>query len=39
VTTTGYIILFSMYASVYFAGVAMWLLIDANKPVVEEEKQ
>lgn len=37
VTTAGYIILFALYAVVYFAGVGLWLLIDANKPVVPDE--
>jgi MFS family permease len=35
-TATGYTTLFVMYAAVYFAGVGLWLLIDANKPVVAE---
>jgi MFS family permease len=34
---TGYTVLFGLYATVYFAGVGLWLLIDANKPVVEEK--
>lgn len=35
----GYAICFGLYAVVYFAGVGLWLLIDANKPVVEEEQR
>lgn len=38
VTTQGYVTLFAMYAAVYFVGVGLWMLIDANKPVVEETK-
>jgi MFS family permease len=33
----GYAVCFALYAAVYFAGVGLWLLIDANKPVVEEK--
>ncbi len=36
IQTTGYVICFVTYAVVYFAGVGLWLLIDANKPVVDE---
>jgi ACS family glucarate transporter-like MFS transporter len=36
VADAGYVTCFAMYAVVYFAGVGLWLLIDANKPVVEE---
>lgn len=36
VETAGYAICFATYAAVYFAGVGLWLLIDASKPVVEE---
>lgn len=38
IADTGYVICFALYAVVYFAGVGLWLLIDATKPVVEEEK-
>jgi MFS transporter, ACS family, glucarate transporter len=31
------LILFGTYAAVYFAGVSIWLLIDATKPIVPEE--
>jgi MFS family permease len=32
----GYAICFGLYAAVYFAGVGLWLLVDASKPVVSE---
>ena len=32
-------LLFVLYAVVYFAGVGLWLLIDASKPVAAEEDQ
>lgn len=36
VENLGYVVCFALYAAVYFAGVGLWLLIDASKPVVEE---
>lgn len=32
------LILFGTYAAVYFAGVAIWLLIDATKPIAPEHE-
>lgn len=39
VLDSGYIICFAVYAAVYFAGVGLWLLIDASKPVVQEDRE
>jgi MFS family permease len=36
VQPAGYVALFTLYGCVYFLGVGAWLLIDANKPIVEE---
>jgi hypothetical protein len=36
ILNSGYITCFAVYATVYFVGVGLWLLIDANKPVVDE---
>lgn len=33
--TFGLIVCFSIYAAVYFVGVGLWLLIDAEKPIEE----
>ena len=35
----GYAICFAVYAVVYFAGVGLWLLIDASKPVVADDEK
>ena len=37
VANAGYVVCFAVYAAVYFAGVGLWLLIDASKPVVPDE--
>lgn len=37
VSDAGYITCFAVYAAVYFLGVGLWLLIDASKPVVQED--
>jgi MFS transporter, ACS family, glucarate transporter len=34
---SGYAVLFSVYAVVYFIGVGLWMLIDASKPIVTDE--
>jgi MFS family permease len=34
--TSGYVVLFVVYAAVYGLGVGLWLLIDASKPIVPE---
>ena len=36
--TSGYVVCFGMYAVVYFAGVGLWLFIDASKPIVPDEE-
>jgi MFS family permease len=36
--TSGYVVLFVVYAAVYGLGVGLWLLIDASKPIVPEEE-
>jgi len=36
--TTGYAVLFTVYAAVYALGVISWLLIDASKPIRLEEQ-
>jgi nitrate/nitrite transporter NarK len=34
-----YIILFTLYAIIYFAGVLAWLNIDASKPIVTDDEE
>lgn len=33
----GYVVLFTLYAAFYFVGVALWLAIDATKPIVAHD--
>jgi hypothetical protein len=37
VLESGYITCFALYGIVYFAGVGLWLMIDASKPILAED--
>ena len=37
IADAGYVTCFALYAVVYFAGVGLWLLIDATKPVAPDD--
>ena len=37
--TDGILILFTIYGTVYFLGVGLWLFIDASKPIVPDDDQ
>ena len=38
IDTSGYVVLFMVYAAVYALGVGAWLLIDASKPILADDE-